>query len=61
MRKHFTEAAPERCSSNLCLAAFKNVFHLKVSVKKSNFQTGSNVMLRDNFSLKHLLMATGNF
>ena len=29
MRKHFTEAATEKCSSNLCLGAFKNAYHLK--------------------------------
>ena len=45
MRKHFTEAATERFSSNLCLAAFKNAFHLKMSVKESNFQSSSNERL----------------
>ena len=45
MRKHFTEAATEKCSSNLCLGAFKNAYHLKMSVKESNYQSTSNERL----------------
>ena len=33
IRKQFTEAATEKSSSNLCLAAFRNVFHLKLKVQ----------------------------
>ena len=33
MRKQFTGAATEKSSSNLCLAAFKNVLHLKLKVQ----------------------------
>ena len=36
-RKHFTEAATETCSSNLCLAAFIKII-LKIPVKESNLR-----------------------
>ena len=40
-----TEATTERYSSNLCLAAYKNEFHLKISVKESSFQRSLNERL----------------
>ena len=75
MRTNLTETATESCSSNLYLVAFKNAFHLKMSVNVSIFQSSSNeclfryisrifisvLMLHNSFSLKHLSMATGNF
>ena len=36
MRKHFTEAATEKCSSNLCLTAIIKI--ILMPAKESNFQ-----------------------
>ena len=74
MRKHFTEAATERCSSNLRLAAllksFKNVCEGASFSKKLNpfevYFKGFNlkcktVVLRSSFSLNYPSMTIGNF
>ena len=75
-RKHVTEAATERCPSNLCLAAIIKIIEKCLSrsqiwknLKWTPFQVHfkgfhpscKTVMLGNSFSLKHLLMATGNF
>ena len=42
IRKRFTEAGTERCSSNLCLAAITKIIEMPILMKESNVQSSSN-------------------
>ena len=48
MKKHFTEAGTENCSSNLCLGSFYEN-HLKMFAKASSFQSSSNEHILGTF------------